>query len=226
MKLLVVEDEEPLREAIVTVLQEEGFTVDQTGDGEEGLYLARQSIYDLLLLDIMLPGMNGLEIVRQLREADDRVPILVLTAKDGVEDRVKGLDSGADDYVVKPFAVSELLARVRALLRRKGGETANGLLTYKNIFLNPKEKEGNCQDQRLGLTAKEYEMLEFLLLNRERILTKEQIFDRLWGLETETGLGIVDVYIHFLRKKLSPFGCDKWICTVRGVGYMLKDKGD
>jgi len=226
MKLLVVEDEEPLREAIVTVLKAEGFTVDQAKDGEEGLYLAQQSIYDLLLLDVMLPGLSGLEIVRTLREAKEAVPILMVTAKDGVEDRVLGLDMGADDYVVKPFAVTELLARVRAILRRKGGETNQGLLTYKDIFLNPKEKEGYYQDQPLGLTAKEYELLEFLLLNRERILTKEQIFDRLWGLETDTGLGIVDVYIHFLRKKLSGHGCDKWICTVRGVGYMLKDKGE
>ncbi|EGO63025.1 response regulator transcription factor [Acetonema longum] len=202
MKLLVVEDEDLLRDAIVAVLAAEGFNVDDTGNGDEGIFLAEQAVYDLLILDIMLPGLSGLEILKQLRGREDAVPVLLLTAKDRVEDRVTGLDAGADDYLVKPFAVPELLARVRALLRRKGGETAQGLLSYRCIALDPKLKDGYFQCEELGLTAKEYELLEFLLLNRERILTKEQIFDRLWGLETETGLGIVDVYIHFLRKKI------------------------
>jgi two-component system, OmpR family, response regulator CiaR len=224
LKMLVVEDEDLLRDAIVTVLVAAGFNVDQTDNGDEGLFLAEQAVYDLLILDLMLPGISGLDILKRLRAKEDIVPILILTAKDRIEDRVIGLDTGADDYMVKPFAVSELLARVRALLRRKGGETLQGLLSYKSLTLNPKLKNGYFRSQELGLTAKEYELLEFLVLNRERILTKEQIFDRLWGLETETGLGIVDVYIHFLRKKMSVFACDRLICTVRGVGYMLKDK--
>jgi DNA-binding response OmpR family regulator len=224
LKILVVEDEDLLRDAIVTVLVAAGLDVDQTGDGDEGLFLAEQAIYDLLVLDIMLPGIDGLDILKRLRAKEDDVPVLILTAKDRIEDRVIGLDTGADDYMVKPFAVSELLARVRALLRRKGGETSQGMLSYKGIALDQKLKDGYYQSKELGLTVKEFELLEFLVLNRERILTKEQIFDRLWGLETETGLGIVDVYIHFLRKKLSVWGCERLICTVRGVGYMLKDK--
>jgi len=224
LKILVVEDDDLLRDAIVTVLAAAGFAVDHTDNGDEGFFLADQAVYDLLILDIMLPGINGLEILKRIRAKEDPVPILLLTAKDRIEDRVIGLDAGADDYMIKPFAVSELQARVRALLRRKGGETAQGLLSYKGIALNSKSKEGYFQSKELGLTAKEYELLEFLVLNRERILTKEQIFDRLWGLEAETGIGIVDVYIHFLRKKMSVFGCDRLICTVRGVGFMLKDK--
>lgn len=224
MKLLVVEDEDLLRDAIIAVLAAEGFDVDDTGNGDEGIFLAEQAVYDLLILDIMLPGISGLEILKQLRAREDTVPVLLLTAKDRIEDRVTGLDAGADDYLVKPFAVPELLARVRALLRRKGGETAQGLLFYKGMALDPKLKDGYFQCKELGLTAKEYELLEFLMLNRERILTKEQIFDRLWGLDTETGLGIVDVYIHFLRKKMSAIGCDNLIRTVRGVGYILKDR--
>lgn len=226
MKILIVEDEDLLRDAIVTVLTAAGFAVDHTGDGDEGLFYAQQAVYDLLILDIMVPGVSGLDIVRQLRAGAETVPILILTARDSVEDRVIGLDTGADDYMVKPFAVSELLARVRALLRRKGGGTAQGLLSYKNIVINPKLKEGYFQAQELGLTGKEYDLLEFLVLNREQIVTKEQIFDRLWGIEADTGVGIVDVYIHFLRKKMSAFGCDRLIHTVRGVGYMLKDRGD
>ncbi|EGO62144.1 response regulator transcription factor [Acetonema longum] len=224
MKILVVEDEDLLRDTIVTILSTAGFDVDHTNNGDEGLFFAEQIVYDLLILDISLPGTSGLDILKRLRTRKDTVPIFMLTARDRVEDRVLGLDAGADDYMVKPFAVSELFARVKALLRRKGGETTQGLLSYKNITLNPKLKEAYFQSEELWLTAREYELLEFLVLNREQILTKEQIFDRLWGVEAETGLGIVDVYIHFLRKKLSAFSCNRLIRTIRGVGYMLRDK--
>lgn len=224
VRILVVEDEDLLRDAIVSVLAAAGFTAHHAGTGEEGLFLAEQGAYDLLILDIMLPGISGLDILGKLRAGENLVPILLLTAKARVEDRVQGLDAGADDYMVKPFAVSELLARVRALLRRRRGEIFQGLLSYKGISLNPKAKDGYFHTRELGLTGKEYELLEFLILNQERILTKEQIFDRLWGLDAETGLGIVDVYIHFLRKKMSVFGCNGLIRTVRGVGYMLREK--
>ncbi|EGO62145.1 response regulator transcription factor [Acetonema longum] len=224
MKILVVEDSEFLCDAMVTVLSAAGFDADQTDDGEEGFFLAEQAVYDLLVLDIMLPGISGIEILKQLRAKGNTVPILMVTAKDCIEDRVRGLNTGADDYMVKPFAVSEFLARVRALLRRKGGGTPQGLLSYKSLVLNPQVKQGYYQSQELWLTVREYELLEFLVLNREQILTKEQIFDRLWGIEAETGLGVVEVYIHFLRKKMSAFGCNKFIRTIRGVGYMLKEQ--
>lgn len=225
MRILVVEDDPMLREALVSVLQDEGYTADETGTGDEGLYMAEQDIYDLLIIDIMLPGMSGLEIVRELRAKSAETPILLLTAKDSVEDRVTGLNSGADDYLVKPFAVPELLARVKALLRRKGSfvGTEEGL-SYSGISVNPRRKDGFAGEQSLQLTIKEYELLEFLLLNSERILTREQIFDRIWGFTSDTTIGIVDLYIHYLRKKLANFGYDSLIQTIRGVGYMLKEK--
>jgi len=223
MKILVVEDDELLRSGITSVLIEEGYSVDDTGHGDEGLFLAEQAIYDLLVLDIMLPGLSGLEIVKQLRIKTISVPILFLTAKDSIEDRVTGLNIGADDYLVKPFAVAELLARIKALLRRQGGGLEE-LLAYKNISLNPKLQEAYYESEAMGLTAKEYELLEYLVVNYERILTREQIFDRLWGYESESSYGIVDVYVHHIRKKMVVTHCDHFIRTIRGVGYMLKDK--
>ena len=222
MKILVVEDDEMLRSAITAVLTDEGYSVEDTGHGDEGLFLAEQAIYDLLVLDIMLPGMSGLEIVRHIRLKTDDVPVLLLTAKDSIEDRVTGLNIGADDYLVKPFAVAELLARIKALLRRKGGGLEE-MLVYNNISLNPKLQEAYCESEAMGLTGKEYELLEYLVVNRERILIREQIFDRLWGYESESSYGIVDVYVHLIRKKMVVTGCDHLIRTVRGVGYMLKD---
>lgn len=225
MRILVVEDDPMLREGLVSVLRDEGYAVDESGSGDEGLYLAEQAIHDLVILDIMLPGLNGLQIVRGLRAQSSETPILLLTAKDSIEDRVTGLETGADDYLVKPFAVPELLARVKALLRRRGSflSTEEGI-SYGNISVNPRSKDGFAGDQALQLTIKEYELLEFLLVNSERILTREQIFDRIWGFESDTTIGIVDLYIHYLRKKLAAFGCDSLIQTVRGVGYMLKEK--
>jgi two-component system, OmpR family, response regulator CiaR len=224
MRILVVEDDHMLRDAIVAVLQEEAYCVDQSETGDEGLYMATQGIYDLLVLDIMLPGMSGLEIVKQLRSDTLEVPILLLTAKDSIADRVAGLETGADDYLVKPFAVPELLARVKALLRRAGNMGTEGGITCGGVLLNPKLKDAFIEEHALQLTIKEYELLEFLIMNREQILTKEQIFDRVWGFESATGLGIVDLYIHYLRKKLATYGHDSLIQTVRGVGYMLKEK--
>jgi len=222
MKILVVEDDELFRSAITSVLIDEGYSVEDTGHGDEGLFLAEQAIYDLLVLDIMLPGLSGLEIVKQLRIKAIHVPVLFLTAKDSIEDRVTGLNIGADDYLVKPFAVAELLARIKALLRRKGGDLEE-LLAYKNISLDPKLQEAYCESEAMGLTAKEYDLLEYLVVNHERILTREQIFDRLWGYESESSYGIVDVYVHHIRKKMNATSCDHFIRTVRGVGYMLKD---
>jgi len=224
MRILVVEDDAPLREAIVAVLKEDDYAVDEAESGDEGLYHSRQGVYDLLILDVMLPGMDGLEIVRTLRSGGSRTPIMLLTARDSIADKVAGLDSGADDYLVKPFAVPELLARVKAMLRRGGPVNAGGELRYGGIAANPKTKDAYVAETPLHLTVKEYELLEFLLLNREQILTREQIFDRVWGFESETTHGIVDLYIHYLRKKLAPFGRDAVIQTIRGAGFMLKEK--
>lgn len=224
MRVLIVEDDAGLRDAVATVFAEESYQVDEAGDGEEGLLLAEQGIHDLLVLDIMLPGLTGIEIVKRLRKKGQTVPILLLTARDSVADRVKGLDAGADDYVVKPFAVQELLARARAVLRRHGVLNPEGDLSYDRLSLRPKSHDGYVEDQPLKLTAKEYKLLEFLLLNKEQILTREQIFDRVWGFDVDTSSSVVDVYLHYLRKKLAPAGCDHLLRTVRGVGYMLSGK--
>lgn len=224
LKILVVEDDQMLREAVVAVLKEEEYFITETGNGEDGLYLASQGVHDLLILDIMLPEINGLEIVKRLRSQGNSVPILLLTAKDSVQDRVTGLNSGADDYLVKPFAVPELLARVNALLRRTGMGGKEGELCFGDLSIHSKIKDGFIGKEALQLTSKEYELLEYLVLNQGHILTREQIFDRIWGFESETTIGIVDLYIHYLRKKMAAHGGESLIQTVRGAGFMMREK--
>lgn len=224
MRILVVEDDNALREAIVSLLKEENYLIDEAADGDEGLYFARHGIYDLLILDIMLPGVTGLEIVKQVRAADNTVPILLLTARDSVADKVYGLETGADDYLVKPFAIQELLARIKALIRRSGSLANDGKICYGGVTIDSKVHDGFINEQALGLTTKEYDLLEFLILNKEQILTREQIFDRVWGFESETTMTVVDLYIHYLRKKLAPSGHDSLLRTVRGAGFMFKEK--
>jgi DNA-binding response OmpR family regulator len=224
MRILVVEDDNALREAVVAVLKEEQYQIDEAATGDEGLFLGEQKIHDLLVLDIMLPEVNGLDIIKRLRAQGDTVPILLLTARDSVEDRVVGLGVGADDYLVKPFAIPELLARVKALLRRGGGLGLEGELCYGGVSLNKNNRDGSVEKHALGLTTKEYDLLEFMILNKEQILTREQIFDRIWGFESETTISIVDLYIHYLRKKLAPYGSDNLIQTIRGAGFMFKEK--
>ncbi|SFM04534.1 response regulator transcription factor [Pelosinus propionicus] len=224
MRILVVEDDQMLREVVVAVLKEEEYLIHETGNGEEGLYLASQNVHDLLILDIMLPGISGLEIVKALRSQNISMPIMLLTAKDSVQDRVIGLNSGADDYLVKPFAIPELLARVKALLRRTGRGGKEGEILYGDVSVNSKVRDGFVDKNALQLTSKEYELLEYLILNQGHILTREQIFDRIWGFESETTIGIVDLYIHYLRKKLSAQGSQVVIQTIRGAGFMMKEK--
>ncbi|WP_462410452.1 response regulator transcription factor [Neobacillus sp. Marseille-QA0830] len=223
MRVLVVEDDLPLRKIISTILQEEQYEVDQAEDGEEGYMLASACEYDLITLDIMLPKMDGFTLMRKLRTEGNQTPTLFLTAKDRIEDRVKGLDYGADDYIVKPFATEEFLARIRSLLRRAGKIGLEGKISYGPILLDTTQHEGIIGDQVLKLTIKEYELLYYLIQNKEQILTRDQIFQRIWGIESETTDAIVDLYIHYLRKKLAPFDYEHLIRTVRGVGYMLKE---
>ncbi|UQD51971.1 DNA-binding response regulator [Bacillus methanolicus] len=223
MKLLVVEDHLDLLEAIIEILSDE-FVVDSATDGEEGLFLALQNIYDAIILDVMLPGIDGFEIVQRIRKEEIETPVLFLTAKDSLEDRVKGLDFGGDDYLVKPFQAPELKARIRALLRRRGGFTTKQTIRYRGIELFGKEKDIIVDGHPVKVTAKQYELLEYLIHNRGMILTKEQIYDRVWGFDSDTTIAIVEVFIHQLRKKLEPFGYHTDIKTVRGVGYMLTDE--
>ena len=223
MKVLVIEDDAVLRKATVAILTEEAYAVDQAAAGDEGLYAAGQGIYDVIVLDIMLPKINGLDIVKTLRSSGCSTPILLLTARDSVDDRVIGLETGADDYLVKPFAMRELLARVKALLRRKGSMLAEEVLSYGGIALNSRLKDGFAGSQPIGLGSKEYAILEFFILNKEQILTRDQIFDRVWGMDSDAAIRIVDIYIHHLRKKLALHGLDKLIQTVYGTGFLLKE---
>jgi len=223
LRILAVEDDIHLLATIGRILREEGYEVDGAETGDDGLYMAQQGIYDLLVLDIMLPGMSGLDLIRQLRTAGFTTPVLLLTAKDSVEDLVQGLDTGADDYLTKPFEIREFTARARALLRRHGAAEANGELRYNRLVLNVKMRAASVDGHPLELTHKEFELLHFLLRNREQILTREQLCSRVWGLDTEIGFNAVDVYIYYLRRKLKPFRYDHVIQTVRNVGYMLRE---
>ncbi|WP_066307246.1 response regulator transcription factor [Bacillus sp. FJAT-29814] len=223
MRVLVIEDDLPLRRIILKILEEEQYQVEQAKDGEEGYLMASLNDYDLITLDIMLPIMDGYTVMKKLRSVGCKTPTLFLTAKDRIEDKVHGLDLGADDYIVKPFATEELLARVRSILRRAGKIGIEGKITYGPIRLDTSQHEGFINGDALKLTIKEYELLYYLIQNKEQILTKDQLFQRVWGLESETTDAIVELYIHYLRKKLAPFNYDGLIRTVRGVGYMLKE---
>lgn len=223
MRLLVVEDNASLLESIVQILRDE-FEVDTAINGEDGLFLALQNIYDAILLDVMMPGMDGFEVIQKIRDEKIETPVLFLTARDSLEDRVKGLDFGGDDYIVKPFQAPELKARIRALLRRSGSLTTQQTIRYKGIELLGKDKDVQVDGQSIKLTLKQYELLEYLIQNSEKILMREQIFDRVWGFDSDTTVAIVEVYVHHLRKKLEPFGYQKDIQTVRGIGYILKEQ--
>lgn len=221
MKVLVVEDNVSLLESIRQILTDE-YEVDTADNGEDGLFMAQQSIYDIIILDVMLPGIDGFEIVRKIREVKIDTSVLFLTAKDALEDRVRGLEMGGDDYLVKPFQAPELKARIRALLRRSGIISLEQHVKYRNIELLEKEKDILVDGKVIKMTLKQFELLEYLIQNNGKILTREQIFDRIWGFDSDTTIAIVEVFIHHLRKKLEPFNYHKDIQTVRGIGYMLK----
>ncbi|MFC5529067.1 response regulator transcription factor [Cohnella yongneupensis] len=222
MRVLVVEDDPDLLRIVRDIFEGEGYLTDAAEAGDEGYYAADQAIHDLIVLDVLLPGMSGVEIVKRLRARSILTPVILLTAKDAVADRVAGLDAGADDYITKPFAVSELLARSRAVLRRRGTLDQEGDLTCGPIRLVPTGKAAFCNDATLNLTATEYELLEYFLCNVGRILTREQIFDRVWGFESGSAITAVEVYVYHLRKKLAAHDIDAYLRTVRGIGYMFK----
>ncbi|WP_077615952.1 response regulator transcription factor [Caenibacillus caldisaponilyticus] len=222
MRLLVVEDNEVLLDSIVQLLSDE-YSVDAATRGDDALFLAEQNIYDLIVLDVMLPGMDGFEVLKALREAHVHTPVLFLTAKDALEDRVRGLNLGGDDYIVKPFQNMELKARIRAILRRTASMMIDQTLSYKGIVMDLQKKKVTIDGDPIALTIKQYELLEYLIQNKDQILTREQIYDRIWGFDSETTVGIVEVYIHHLRRKLAPYHYDKDIQTIRGIGYMLSE---
>lgn len=221
MRFLIVEDEPKVASFIRRALEEESYAVDVCSDGLKGLDLACEVDYDLVILDLMLPGLPGLEVLKKLRAAKVKTPVLILTARSEVDKRVKGLDMGADDYLTKPFAIDELLARVRALLRRAVGETT-GLLQVDDLVLNPVTHEVTRGGKRIDLTSKEYALLEYLMRNAGRVLTRPMITEHVWDLDFDTFTNVIDVYISYLRNKIDRGRDRNLIHTIRGSGYMVK----
>lgn len=225
MKLLIIEDDKYLSDTIRETT-EELFETVQAFDGEEGLFLAEQNIYDIIILDIMLPLMDGCEVLERLRKQNITTPVIMLTAKDGIDDKIHSFKTGADDYIVKPFHREELLLRMEAVLRRTGGMTKENTLSFKDLTLNLKNKTASINGEPLKLNGKQFDLLEYLINNLNTILTKEQIFDRIWGFESDTSTTVVEVYASKLRKNLKQFGYDQYIKTFRGLGYMLTEQED
>ncbi|HEX7712873.1 MAG TPA: response regulator transcription factor [Bacillota bacterium] len=222
MRLLLIEDEIKLAKALAHLLEKSGYIVDTATDGEKGLELAQNGNYDLIILDRMLPGKDGIAIIKELRAEGLDMPVIFMTAKDAPKDRVEGLDAGADDYLVKPFATEELLARLRALARRKNRELVGNTINAGGLILDPLKCMVTRGTEVIQLSVKEALLLELLMRNHGQVVTKELIFERVWGYGSETDFNNIDLYIHYLRKKLNP-SC---IVTVRGVGYFLKGESD
>ena len=221
MKLLYAEDEPAMSEAVVDILSYHNYTVDAVYDGREALDYARNEQYDGIILDVMMPKLSGLEVLRELRQSGCRTPVLLLTAKSEVEDRIEGLDAGADDYLPKPFAMGELLARVRAMLRRREEFTPN-LIRCGDLQLNQQNAELRCGENSLVLPKLEYKLMELLMLNQGICLSTEDMLVKVWGYETESDIGVVWVYLSYLRKRLSALGSTVEIKARRGVGYHLQ----
>ena len=221
MRILVVEDERKLAGVIRRGLEEQGYAVDLAYDGEEGLELAEVEPYDLVLLDIMLPKLDGLEVCKRLRARRRNMPVLMLTARDAVDDRVAGLDAGADDYLVKPFAFRELLARVRALLRRDG-LSKDPVLRVGDLELDTVRHEVRRAGRPVELTSKEYAILEYFARNPNRVLTRTQIAEHVWDYDFVAMSNVVDVYVRYLRRKLNDEHEPRLLRTIRGTGYQLK----
>ncbi len=225
MKLLYAEDELSMSEAVVDILSYHKYNVDAVYDGEEALAYACAEDYDGIILDIMMPKMSGLDVLKHLRQDGCRTPILLLTAKSEIEDRIEGLDTGADDYLPKPFDMGELLARVRAMLRRRENFTPD-ILRMGNISLNMQSYELSSTDGRVILPKLEYQLMELLMLNRRIYLSTESLLTKVWGYDTDTELGAVWVYISYLRKRLASIGADVVISAKRNAGYMLEVRDD
>ncbi len=221
MRILVVEDENKVAGFIRRGLEEEGYAVDVAGDGESGLAMALDGVHDLVLLDVHLPGMNGFSVLRELRGRKVTTPVLLLTVRATIEDKVLGLDSGADDYLTKPFAFQELLARVRALLRRRS-EDRSALLQVADLTLDPARRIAHRGGETIELTTKEFALLEYFMRNRDRVLTRTMIAEHVWDYDFDSMTNVIDVYVNYLRKKIDKGRERKLIHTVRGSGYVMK----
>ncbi|PEW93063.1 DNA-binding response regulator [Bacillus cereus] len=221
MRVLIVEDEEDLQNILVKRLNAEYYSVDGCGNGEDALDYISMATYDLIVLDIMIPGIDGLQVLQRLRADNNTTPVLLLTAKDTIDDRVKGLDLGADDYLVKPFAFDELLARIRVLMRRKTGNTSNAF-EIADLVVDCNMHKVTRGDQVITLSSKEFAILEYMIRNKEVVLTRDKIEQHVWNYDYEGGSNIIDVYVRYLRKKIDSQFETKLIHTVRGTGYVLR----
>lgn len=222
MRILIAEDEQHLAEALSQILKKQHYSVDVVHDGRAALDYAQSGIYDLLLLDIMMPEMDGITALRKMRAEGISTPVILLTAKGDISDKVTGLDQGADDYIAKPFSTEELLARIRAALRRKGEVLAEEGLVFGDIELNTSQLKVNVMGKELKLNLKENELLELLMTRKQAVTSKEQIIEKLWGFDSDVEYNNVEVYISFLRKKLTFLQSGVRINTIRGVGYVLE----
>lgn len=224
MRILLVEDEEGLNQALSEIFKKNKFTVDAVLNGRDGLKYAESNSYDVIVLDIMLPGIDGITVLKTLRSERNNVPVILLTAKDETSDKITGLDAGADDYLTKPFSTDELLARIRALSRRKG-EVNEDSITFGDLTLNKK----NCELQAAGgeaikLSLKEYQILNLLFVNPHQVITKEQLIEKIWGGDSNVEYNNVEVYISFIRRKFENLKVQVRIRTARGIGYSLEDE--
>lgn len=222
-RILVVEDEAEIAGYLRRGLSFEGYVVETAADGQAALIAARERPPDVIVLDVMLPKIDGFEVARRIRSASD-VPIIMLTARDAVPDRVQGLEVGADDYLVKPFAFEELLARIKAQLRRVQGRSTGNILRYNNLQMDTAAHETTMNGRRVELTAKEYELLELFMRHPQQVLTRDIIYDRVWGYDFGGESNIIEVYVRYLRQKLESHGESRLIHTVRGVGYILREE--
>ncbi len=223
MRLLIAEDEKDLNSVISKTLQKNHYTVDSCYDGQEALSFLESAEYDAVILDLMMPGLNGLEVLKKLRASGSRVPVLVLTARGSVEDRVTGLDAGADDYLVKPFAFDELLARIRVMLRRESGRQDH-CYRIADLTIDCDARTVLRGDTPISLSSKEFSILEYMACNQGIVLTREKIEEHIWNYDYEGGSNVVDVYIRYLRRKIDEGFSPRLIHTVRGTGYVLKEQ--
>ena len=221
MRILVVEDEKNLNDIIVKKLKLEKYGVDSCFDGKEALDYIFSTDYDAVILDIMLPKLDGFEVLKKIRSQEIKTPVLLLTARDGIDDRVKGLDYGADDYLVKPFAFDELLARIRVMLRRTSNNV-NNVFTIADLIVDCDSQTVTRNNNARKLSARELTILEYMIRNKEKVLTRDKIEQHIWNYDYEGGTNVIDVYVRYLRKKIDDDYTPKLIHTIRGVGYVLK----
>ena len=222
MRLLVVEDEKKVSNFIKKGLEEEGYAVDAAHDGEEGLYMALEGVHDLIVLDIQLPKMDGLQVLQEIRNQKVKTPVLLLTVRATIEDKVLGLDSGADDYLTKPFSFQELVARLRALLRRRA-EAEPTVLKVADLVLDPARRTVLRGEEKIDLSPREFSLLDYFMRNPGRVLTRTMITEHVWDYDFDTDTNVIDVYVNYLRKKIDSNRDPGLIQTVRGVGYVLRE---